>query len=80
VTTLRGNVNGKNYAANIHNPSMPLLWVLRDLIGLSAPSPAAIVGYVAHAPCSSKTNENNLSFWAHRRGLGCSYTSGIWNA
>jgi isoquinoline 1-oxidoreductase alpha subunit len=29
------NVNGKNHTVEVNNPSMPLLWVLRDLIGLT---------------------------------------------
>ena len=29
------NVNGQNYSVSFTNPSMPLLWVLRDLIGLT---------------------------------------------
>lgn len=29
------NVNGQNYSVTINNPAMPLLWVLRDLIGLT---------------------------------------------
>jgi isoquinoline 1-oxidoreductase subunit alpha len=29
------NVNGQNYAVTVHNPAMPLLWVIRDLIGLT---------------------------------------------
>jgi isoquinoline 1-oxidoreductase alpha subunit len=35
VATLTLNVNGKNYTVAVTNPSMPLLWVLRDLIGLT---------------------------------------------
>lgn len=29
------NVNGKNYNVTVNNPAMPLLWVIRDLIGLT---------------------------------------------
>lgn len=29
------NVNGQNYTVTVTDPSMPLLWVLRDLIGLT---------------------------------------------
>jgi isoquinoline 1-oxidoreductase alpha subunit len=29
------NVNGKNYSVTVSDGSMPLLWVLRDLIGLT---------------------------------------------
>jgi isoquinoline 1-oxidoreductase subunit alpha len=29
------NVNGKAHAVEVDDPSMPLLWVLRDLIGLT---------------------------------------------
>jgi isoquinoline 1-oxidoreductase alpha subunit len=29
------NVNGQNYEVSVNDPSMPLLWVLRDLIGLT---------------------------------------------
>jgi len=29
------NVNGKNYTVTVNNPAMPLLWVIRDLIGLT---------------------------------------------
>jgi len=29
------NVNGKNYPVTVNNPAMPLLWVIRDLIGLT---------------------------------------------
>jgi isoquinoline 1-oxidoreductase alpha subunit len=29
------NVNGENHQVTVNNPSMPLLWVLRDLIGLT---------------------------------------------
>ena len=29
------NVNGQNYPVNVSDGSMPLLWVLRDLIGLT---------------------------------------------
>ncbi len=35
MTTLQLNVNGQNYSVNVNNPDMPLLWVLRDLIGLT---------------------------------------------
>src|SRR6185369_2526755 len=35
VTQLTLNVNGRNYQVSVNNPSMPLLWVLRDLIGLT---------------------------------------------
>ena len=29
------NVNGQNYNVTVNNPAMPLLWVIRDLIGLT---------------------------------------------
>jgi aerobic-type carbon monoxide dehydrogenase small subunit (CoxS/CutS family) len=29
------NVNGKDYQVNVNDSGMPLLWVLRDLIGLT---------------------------------------------
>jgi len=29
------NVNGHDYSVSVSDPSMPLLWVLRDLIGLT---------------------------------------------
>jgi isoquinoline 1-oxidoreductase alpha subunit len=29
------NVNGKNYTVNVPDTSMPLLWVLRDILGLT---------------------------------------------
>jgi isoquinoline 1-oxidoreductase subunit alpha len=29
------NVNGQNYAVTVNDPAMPLLWVLRDIIGLT---------------------------------------------
>ena len=35
MTQLTLNVNGKSYQVSVNNPSMPLLWVLRDLIGLT---------------------------------------------
>ena len=35
MATLTLNVNGKNYQVSVGDPSMPLLWVLRDLIGLT---------------------------------------------
>jgi isoquinoline 1-oxidoreductase alpha subunit len=35
MATLQLNVNGQNYQVNVSNPSMPLLWVIRDLIGLT---------------------------------------------
>ena len=35
MATMTFNVNGENYTVNVNNPSMPLLWVLRDLIGLT---------------------------------------------
>jgi isoquinoline 1-oxidoreductase alpha subunit len=34
-TTLQLNVNGQNHTVSVSDPSMPLLWVLRDLIGLT---------------------------------------------
>jgi isoquinoline 1-oxidoreductase subunit alpha len=34
-TTLQLNVNNQNYTVTVSDPSMPLLWVLRDLIGLT---------------------------------------------
>lgn len=35
MTTLTLNVNGVNRTVSVSDPSMPLLWVLRDLIGLT---------------------------------------------
>jgi isoquinoline 1-oxidoreductase alpha subunit len=35
MASLTLNVNGKNHTVNVNNTSMPLLWVLRDLIGLT---------------------------------------------
>ena len=35
MTTLTLNVNGENHTVTVSDPSMPLLWVLRDLIGLT---------------------------------------------
>lgn len=35
MPSLQLNVNGANYTVNVNNPDMPLLWVLRDLIGLT---------------------------------------------
>ena len=34
-TRLTLNVNAKNHTVSVNQPSMPLLWVLRDLIGLT---------------------------------------------
>ncbi|MEZ5353838.1 MAG: (2Fe-2S)-binding protein [Bryobacteraceae bacterium] len=33
--TIKLNVNGKDYTVSINSEEMPLLWVLRDLIGLT---------------------------------------------
>jgi isoquinoline 1-oxidoreductase subunit alpha len=35
VENITLNVNGQNYSVSFTNPNMPLLWVLRDLIGLT---------------------------------------------
>lgn len=35
MTTLQLNVNGTNYSVQVNDPSMPLLWVIRDVIGLT---------------------------------------------
>ena len=35
MPTLQLNVNGQNHSVDVNNPDMPLLWVLRDLIGLT---------------------------------------------
>jgi isoquinoline 1-oxidoreductase alpha subunit len=35
VSTYNLNVNGQNYPVTVSNSNMPLLWVLRDLIGLT---------------------------------------------
>ena len=35
MATYTLNVNGKNYAVTASSPEMPLLWVLRDKIGLT---------------------------------------------
>ena len=35
MATLTLNVNGQDHTVTVSDPSMPLLWVLRDLIGLT---------------------------------------------
>ena len=35
MTTLTLNVNGQNYTINVSSTNMPLLWAIRDLIGLT---------------------------------------------
>ena len=35
MSTLTLNVNGINHTVTVNDPSMPLLWVLRDIIGLT---------------------------------------------
>jgi isoquinoline 1-oxidoreductase alpha subunit len=35
MATLKLNVNGQDHVVTVSNTSMPLLWVLRDLIGLT---------------------------------------------
>ena len=35
MQTLSLNVNGRDYTVNVSSAEMPLLWVLRDLIGLT---------------------------------------------
>lgn len=35
MSTLQLNVNGKDYTVNVNNSEIPLLWVIRDLIGLT---------------------------------------------
>lgn len=35
MATLTLNVNGQNHTVTVSDPSMPLLWVLRDLLGLT---------------------------------------------
>ena len=35
MATLTLNVNGTNHTVTLNDPGMPLLWVLRDLIGLT---------------------------------------------
>jgi isoquinoline 1-oxidoreductase alpha subunit len=35
ATTFTLNVNGQNQTVTVNNPAMPLLWVLRDLLGLT---------------------------------------------
>ena len=35
MATMTFNVNGKSHTVSVNDPSMPLLWVLRDLIGLT---------------------------------------------
>ncbi len=35
MTTLTLNVNGQNHQVSVNDPSMPLLWVLRDVLGLT---------------------------------------------
>jgi isoquinoline 1-oxidoreductase alpha subunit len=35
VATLKLNVNGQDQTVSVSDPSMPLLWVLRDLLGLT---------------------------------------------
>lgn len=34
-TTFTLNVNGQNYPVTVNNPAIPLLWVLRDFLGLT---------------------------------------------
>jgi isoquinoline 1-oxidoreductase subunit alpha len=34
-TTLTINVNGQNHTVTVNNPAIPLLWVLRDFLGLT---------------------------------------------
>jgi isoquinoline 1-oxidoreductase alpha subunit len=34
ATSFTLNVNGQNYNVTVNDPKMPLLWVIRDLIGL----------------------------------------------
>jgi isoquinoline 1-oxidoreductase subunit alpha len=34
-STFTINVNGQNQTVTVNNPAMPLLWVLRDLLGLT---------------------------------------------
>jgi isoquinoline 1-oxidoreductase alpha subunit len=34
-STFTINVNGQNQSVTVNNPAMPLLWVLRDLLGLT---------------------------------------------
>jgi aerobic-type carbon monoxide dehydrogenase small subunit (CoxS/CutS family) len=35
MPSLTFNVNGQNHTVTVNDPAMPLLWVLRDLIGLT---------------------------------------------
>jgi isoquinoline 1-oxidoreductase alpha subunit len=35
LMTLTLNVNGKDYPINVLDPEMPLLWAIRDLVGLT---------------------------------------------
>jgi isoquinoline 1-oxidoreductase alpha subunit len=35
MATMTFSVNGTNHTVSVNNPDMPLLWVLRDLIGLT---------------------------------------------
>ena len=35
MSALQLNVNGQNYTVNVSSGDMPLLWVIRDLIGLT---------------------------------------------
>ena len=35
MSTLELTVNGQNYQVTVNDPEMPLLWVIRDLIGLT---------------------------------------------
>ena len=35
MSTLTLNVNNQNYTVTVSDGSMPLLWVIRDLIGLT---------------------------------------------
>ena len=35
AATFTLNVNGQNHTVTVNNPAMPLLWVIRDLIGLT---------------------------------------------
>ena len=35
MSTLKLNINGQDHQVTVNDPSMPLLWVLRDLVGLT---------------------------------------------
>lgn len=55
MTSLTLNVNGKDHQVVVSNPSMPLLWVLRDLIGLTGTKYGC--GIEVCGACTVKVND-----------------------